>query len=140
MERNLNSLWNWTATIAFTTSFLLLTPATSWSQVACKPLLSVKSAHQVRPSSTRAVPWRWHATIFANAGYCATYSGHFEVDFVRLKENSPDVQFTERFRWSSNQFVVSMELAADEAIREFRIGFVPPCVCQDIDKLSSEPP
>jgi hypothetical protein len=140
MARDLKSLRNWIATIVLTTSFLPLTLASSWSQVACKPLLSVKSVQEVRPSSTPAAPWRWQATVIANAGYCATQSGNFEIDFVRLKESSPDVQFTEQLRWRSNQFVVSMELTADEAIREFRIGFVPPCVCRDIDKLSSEPP
>jgi len=49
---------------------------------------------------------------------------------VRLKENSPDIQFTERFRWSPVRFDVSMDLTSDESILEHRIGFIAPCVCR----------
>ena len=33
-----------------------------------------------------------------------------------------------------------MELMPGEAILEFRIGFIPPCVCRGIDQLSSRYP
>jgi hypothetical protein len=115
-------------------SFLLL-PSSSFSQVACKPFLSVKSASEIR-TSTPTHTWQWNATIVADANHCATRSGSFEFDFVRLKENSPDLQFTEKFRWVEGQFVVSMELTSDEAILDFRIGFIAPCVCREIDQLS----
>jgi|SRR5215510_3800279 len=114
--------------------FLLL-PSSSFSQVACKPFLSVTSAREIR-TFTPAHTWQWNATIVADANHCATRSGNFEFDFVRLKENSPDLQFTEKFRWVEGQFVVSMELTSDEAILDFRIGFIAPCVCRDIDQLS----
>ena len=120
-------------------SFLLLAPATSFAQVACKPFVSIKSVREVRASSTPALPWSWNATMSADARYCVTLSGTFEVDFVRAKENSPDLQFTEKFRWSRGQFDVSMELTSDEAIREFRIGFIAPCVCREISQLANDP-
>jgi hypothetical protein len=61
-----------------------------------------------------------------------TRSGQFEIDVIRIKEYSPDVQFTEKYRWNSGQFDVSIELAADEAIEDYRIGFIAPCVCREI--------
>jgi hypothetical protein len=126
-------------TSLLTLFFLLPGAASAWSQVACKPLLSLKSVRDVRAASTPTIPWRWSATIVADAGHCATRSGNFEIDFVRMKENSPDVQFTEKFRWQHDQFDVSMELTSDESILEFRIGFIAPCVCRPIDQLSSGP-
>ena len=82
--------------------------------------------------SGRSYPWTWKATIVADASYCATKSGNFEIDFIRIKEYSPDMQFTEKVRWSSGQFDVSIELAADKSIHDYRIGFIAPCVCRDI--------
>ena len=114
---------------------LVLAPSTSLSQVVCKPLLSVKTVREAR-AFTPAHQWKWSATLNADTNHCATRSGNFEVDFVRTKENSPDLQFTQKFRWSQGQFDVSMELTSDEAIHDFRIGFIAPCVCRDIDQLS----
>jgi hypothetical protein len=125
--------------LLLTLSLLLLNTTKSSSQVACKPLLSIRDVREARSSLMPTIPWRWGATIVANTRYCATLSGTFEIDFVRSKENSPDLQFTEKFRWSQSQFDVSMELMTDEAIRDFRIGFIAPCVCRDIGTLSVAP-
>ena len=70
--------------------------------------------------------------LWPTRAYCATKSGNFEIDFIRIKEYSLDVQFTEKVRWSSGQFDVSVELAADESIHDYRIGFIAPCVCREI--------
>jgi hypothetical protein len=115
--------------------FMLLGLASSFAQVTCKPFLSINSVQEIRPSSSRPLPWKWTATMVADTSFCATRSGNFEVDFVRIKEYSPDLQFTHKFRWSQNQFEVSMELSPDEAILEFRVGFIAPCVCREIDQL-----
>jgi hypothetical protein len=82
-------------------------------------------------TSTMPQPWQWRATVIADASYCATRSGQFEIDVVRIKEYSPDVQFTEKYRWHAGQFDVSIELEADEAIEDYRIGFIAPCVCRE---------
>jgi hypothetical protein len=129
---------NWTCMFLLTLSFLLLGTANSWSQVVCKPLLSIKSVRDVRVSSLPPLPWKWNATIVADTSFCATRSGNFEMDFVRIKEYSPDLQFTQKFRWSQDQFDISMELSPDEAILEFRIGFIAPCICREIDQLASD--
>jgi hypothetical protein len=97
--------------------------------ITCKPILSIRNVREIRgPTATQ--PWRWTATIVADASYCATRSGTFEIDFIRIKEYAPDVQFTEAYKWSPGRFEVTVELAADEAILKYRIGFVAPCVCQ----------
>jgi len=119
--------------------FLLSGAASAWSQVACKPLLSMKSIQEVRAAAMSSTLWTWNATINADARHCATRAGNFEIDFIRTKENSPDLQFTEKFRWQQDQFAVSMELNSDESILEFRIGFIAPCVCRPIDQLASGP-
>ena len=115
--------------------FLLLAPSSSLSQVACKHFLSTKAVREVR-AYTPTLQWKWNATLNADNNHCATRSGNFEVDFVRIKENAPDLQFTQKFRWNQGQFDISMELTSDEAILDFRIGFIAPCVCREIDQLS----
>jgi hypothetical protein len=119
--------------------FLISGVASAWSQISCKPLLSLKRVQDVRIASVPAAPWRWSATIVTDARHCATQSGTFEIDFVRIKENAPDLQFTEKLRWQPVEFEVSMELTSDEAILDFRIGFIAPCVCRPVAELSLGP-
>ena len=119
--------------------FLPLGTANIWAQVACKPLLSIKSVRDVRASHAPASPWRWTAVVVGDARHCATRSGNFEIDFVRTKENAPDLQFTEKFRWQHDEFGIAMELTSDESVIDFRIGFIAPCVCRPIAELVSDP-
>lgn len=107
-----------------------LTATGTLSAITCKPILSIKNVREIRISGLPQ-PWTWRATIVADRSYCATRSGSFEIDFIRIKEYAPDVQFTEKFRWNFEQFDVSIELGADEAILDYRIGFIAPCVCRD---------
>ena len=118
------------------TSLLACALVASWATdalaaITCKPILSIRNVREIR-TSAMPQPWQWQATIAADASYCATKSGNFEIDFIRIKEYSLDMQFTEKVRWSSGQFDVSIELAADESIHDYRIGFIAPCVCRDI--------
>jgi hypothetical protein len=102
------------------------------ASTACKPILSVQAVTQLRASPMPVQPWTWRATIVADSGFCATGAGNFEIDFIRIKENSKDLQFTERFRWQKGQFEVAVEFAPDEAVLAYRIGFVAPCVCSEL--------
>lgn len=119
--------------------FLPLSTASAWTQVVCKPLLSIKTVREVRASYAPARPWTWTAILVGDARHCATRSGSFEIDFVRVKENAPDLQFTEKFRWQHDEFGIAMELTSDESVIDFRIGFIAPCVCRPIAELISEP-
>jgi hypothetical protein len=121
--------------LALSLCFLLLATSSSLSQVACKPFLSIKSVKEDR-AYTSMLQWKWNAILRADNTHCATRSGSFELDFVRIKDNSPDLQFTQKFRWSQGEFAISMELTSDEAILDSRIGFIAPCVCREIDQLS----
>ena len=97
-------------------------------RVTCKPILTIK---EVRFSQVQSSQRIWTAVLVADSSYCATSSGMFEIDFIRLKETAPDLQFTEQFTWTTGQFAVTMALWADEAISDYRVGFIAPCVCRD---------
>jgi hypothetical protein len=104
----------------------------SLAAIACKPILSIKNVREIRPSNMPIQSWIWTATIVTDSSHCATASGSFEIDFIRIKEYAPDVQFTEKYRWTRGQFDVTVELAADESIQDYRLGFIAPCVCRDV--------
>ena len=63
------------------------------AQQMCKPGLSVTEA---RISQARNMQRTWTATLTADASHCSTTSGQIEIEFTRLKESAPDMQFTER--------------------------------------------
>jgi len=98
--------------------------------ITCKPILSIRNVREIRAAEMSIKPWIWKATIVVDNAFCATAAGAFEIDFVRIKEYSADVQFTERYKWTAGQFDIAMELTADEAIQDYRIGFIGPCVCR----------
>jgi hypothetical protein len=122
-----------TLVFAAVTGFIANMMATgAMAAVTCKPILSVKNVQDVR-TSTVPEPWTWNATIHANPTFCATRSGSFEIDFVRIKEYAPDLQFTAKFQWVSGQFDVTIE-GADEAIHDYRIGFCSASVAKSQDR------
>jgi hypothetical protein len=102
----------------------------SLAAITCKPILSIRNVRELRTAHMPIQPWIWKATIVADNAYCATVAGAFEIDFIRIKEYAPDVQVTEKYNWSAGQFDVAMELTADEAIHDYRVGFIAPCVCR----------
>jgi hypothetical protein len=119
--------------LALLLACLVTLPAvTSVAAITCKPILSIVDVREIRSPVTPVRRWFWNASVIADTRYCATASGYFEIDFIRIKEYAPDVQFTEKYRWVSGQFVVTVELSMDEAIHEHRIGFVAPCVCREV--------
>jgi hypothetical protein len=113
-------------------AFVAACATNALAAITCKPLLSIKNVRELRTAERPVQSWTWKATIVADASYCATKSGNFEIDLIRIKEYSPDMQITEKYRWNPGQFEVSIELAGDEAIEDYRIGFISPCVCKEI--------
>jgi hypothetical protein len=118
---------------------VLCSASQTFSGVSCKPLLTIK---QVRFSEVQSL-WRtwskvplslrvWTATLLVDASRCAPSSGRFEIDFVGRGETGADVQFTEQFTWNPGNAEVSIDLSADEAILDYRIGFIAPCVCREM--------
>jgi hypothetical protein len=94
----------------------------------CKPDLVVKD---VKFSEMHLWQRVWTARIAVDASRCASASGRFSIDFVRLKEIGPDLRFTEQFTWRPGQVDVSTDFAADEAVLNYSIGDVAPCRCRE---------
>jgi hypothetical protein len=97
-------------------------------QISCKPLLKIE---EVRFSEVRSLQRTWTAVVLVDAYNCATTHGRFDIDFIRLKETAGDMQFTQQFKWTPGRIEVSVDFWADEAVLDYRIGFVAPCVCRD---------
>jgi len=94
----------------------------------CKPVLSINA---VRMSDVRLTHKVWTAQVAVDASRCAVSAGRFDIRFVRLKENSPDLRFNERFTWKPGQVEISSEFSADETVAEYAIGDVAPCACRE---------
>jgi hypothetical protein len=93
----------------------------------CKPLLSLRD---VRISEAREMHRTWTGVVTADASPCSTISGQFDIEFTRLKEIAPDLQFTERFTWVSGQSQLSLDFWWDEWLENFRIISIAPCPCR----------
>ena len=93
----------------------------------CKPAVTVK---EYEFSPVRMSQRTWTARIAVDASPCATASGRFNVDFVRTKEDAPDLRFTQQFTWTPGQVEASTNFARDEFVLDFSIGDVAPCPCR----------
>jgi hypothetical protein len=56
-------------------------------------------------------------------------TGSFEIVFSRLKENGVEIEFSEKFTWSSPAVTVAVDFWADEAVERYWISNVSACVC-----------
>lgn len=66
-----------------------------------------------------------------DAAGCAAREGRFAIDFVRSKENAPDVTFSEGFTWTAGGLNVSAAFWEDEAPLAAFIAHVSPCSCRE---------
>lgn len=97
----------------------------------CKPSLSVKDVQLSKFDSATLVR-KWTATVSVDGSRCATNaSGHFDIGFLRAKENSYDLEFRARFIWLAPSVEVGMDFWADEAVEKYWIENVTPCSCGD---------
>src|SRR5512132_724343 len=94
----------------------------------CKPVLSLR---EVRISEAHELQRTWTGVLVADASQCSTESGPFDMHFTRLKEVSPDLQFTERFTWVSGQSELVLDFWWDEWLEDYRIVSIAPCPCRD---------
>jgi hypothetical protein len=105
----------------------------------CRPALTfneVEFSDMMPPTLERM----WSAIVAVDASACTADSkGYFEIVFTRLSENAPDLEFRKQFLWSAPSFVwqaspslsVGLAFAADEAVEQYRIENVTPCVCRN---------
>jgi hypothetical protein len=95
----------------------------------CRPALAIKD---VQFSKMQAPTWErtWTAIVSVDASRCTTNStGSFEIVFSRQKENGVEIEFSERFTWSSPAVTVAVDFWADEAVERYWISNVSACVC-----------
>ena len=53
----------------------------------------------------------------------------FEIGFSRKKENGGEIEFRERFQWSSPAVKVGLDFSSDEAVEHYWIDSVQACPC-----------
>jgi hypothetical protein len=98
-------------------------------QQLCRPALAIKD---VQFSEMQAPTWerKWTAIVSVDASRCTTNAtGSFEIVFSRQKENGVEVEFSEKFTWSSPTVTVAVDFWADEAVERYWISNVSACVC-----------
>jgi hypothetical protein len=124
------------------TAALLATTLTGVTPVIggnlCRPALTlneVQFSGMTEPTLERT----WTAVVSVDASTCTADSkGYFDIVFRRLSENAPDLEFSKQFVWSAPSYVwpaplvsVGSTFAADEAVAQYRIENITPCVCRD---------
>jgi len=97
------------------------------AQPVCRPDMAIRD---VRFSEMIQLKRFWTATVDVNASRCATIGGLFEIGFLRLAENAPDLEFAERFAWHPGEMELVVEFWADEAVHKYWIGEIAPCLCR----------
>jgi hypothetical protein len=94
----------------------------------CKPTLTFGPAHFSETASAQRL---WSARLNVDVSRCASTSGNFAIDFVRLVEFGPDLPFTERFPWRDGSVDVAVEFSLNEAVLDYALGEVSSCICRE---------
>jgi hypothetical protein len=97
------------------------------SQELCKPTLSSSASRHSDPVKFQRT---WTAVFEVDASECATGTGPFTIEFVRLKEVGPDLTFWQGYTWRAGETEVSLDLTWDEWVSAYRIAAVQPCPCR----------
>ena len=121
-------MWLSHRSILLAVSLALLGATQAVAGKLCKPALSLRDAHI---SEAREMHRTWSGVLVADASPCSTASGQFDIQFTRLKEVAPDLQFMERFTWVSGQSELSLDFWWDEWLEDSRIVSIAPCPCRE---------
>ncbi len=105
-----------------------LTPAVA--APFCKPVIGLKEV-RFSPTQLETMERTWSATLAVDASRCATTSGRFEILFTRLKENAPEIEFSEPFVWKPGSMEISVNFWADEAVEGYWLHSIAACPCRD---------
>src|SRR4051794_6962715 len=87
-------------------------PATLAAQT-CQPFFAIKETRFSPPQNQQRT---WTAVLAVDASHCVATSGPFDITFIRMKENAPDLPFTETFTWRPGRIEVSLDFWWDEAV------------------------
>jgi len=114
--------------ILLAVTLVLLGATQAVASKLCKPTLWLRD---VRISEAREMHRTWTGVLVADGSPCSTTSGQFDVQFTRLKEVAPDLQFIERFTWVSGQSELSLDFWWDEWLEDHQILGIAPCPCRE---------
>ena len=129
MMRNFLTVSCTTAVLALVAGATGVTRASG--QNICRPALALNEV-QFSPITRPKLQRQWTALVTVDASECAVNTGGlFDIVFTRLSENAPDLEFRQRFTWSPFAQNIALEFAADEAVAQYRIENITPCVCRD---------
>ena len=118
-------------TSVFLTTITLIGVTPAIAQNLCRPAVTLSEV-QFSPIRMPKLQRNWTAVVAVDASECATNSGgHFDIVFTRLSENAPDLDFRQRFAWTPFSQNIALDFAPDEAVAEYRVENVTPCVCRD---------
>jgi hypothetical protein len=121
--------WNCTSVFLATIILIGVTPAVA--QNLCHPALTLSEV-QFSPIKAPKLQRNWTAVVSVDASKCAVNSGgHFDIVFTRLSETAPDLEFRQHFAWTPFSQNIALDFAPDEAVVEYRVENVTPCVCRD---------
>ena len=109
-------------------SLILMGATESWSQQICRPTLAFTEAHY-EPIKLPRLERTWTVAFTVDASRCATNSGTFSILFTVWKENAPDTDYVENFKWIPDLNVISKEFWADEAVGAYKVKDIAPCPC-----------
>ena len=109
-------------------SLILMVATESWSQPICRPTLAFTEAHYA-PMKLPKLERTWTASFTVDASPCAAQSGTFSILFTVWKENAPDIEFVEAFRWAPNLNVITKEFWIDEEVGAFKVNDITGCTC-----------
>jgi hypothetical protein len=99
-------------------------------QRLCRPALRINDV-QFSPMQPPTLERTWSAVVSVDASACTENSkGYFDIVFTRLSENAPDLEFRKQFACSAPSVSVGLAFAADEAVAQYRIENITPCVCR----------
>ena len=101
----------------------------AWAQPVCEPTIAFTDA-QYAPMKLPRLERTWTVAFTVDASHCATDSGSFSIRFTVWKENAPDTEYAEAFRWRPDLNIISKEFWADEAVGAYRVSEIAPCPCR----------
>ena len=129
MMRNFLTVSCTTAVLALVAGSVGVTRASG--QNICRPALTLNEV-QFSPITRPKQQRQWTAVVTVDASECAVNSGGLvDIVFTRLSENAPDLEFRQHFTWTPFAQNIALEFAADEAVAQYRIENITPCVCRD---------
>jgi hypothetical protein len=118
-------------TSVFLATITLIGVSPAIAQNLCHPALTLSEV-QFSPIKAPKLQRNWTAVVSVDASKCAVNSGgHFDIVFTRLSETAPDLEFRRPFAWTPFSQNIALDLAPDEAVAEYRVEDVTPCVCRD---------